>query len=226
MEFVDIEYCKEFFRDKTVALFGSAPSCYNNDCKAIDKHDLIVRVNNFVYNGHQEEVGHRTDVFYSFFGSSVKKDIADLKNQGVKLCMSKLPNDKPFESEWHKANNMPYGVDYRYVYKKRAPWWFCDTYVPETEHFMELFNLLGQHQPTTGFSAIWELLQYDIKSLYITGYDFFRSKMHNGNQKWRAKNHDDPYKHVPEREAQLLGEWAKSDPRIRLDRKLRRCELR
>ena len=226
MEFVTREYCKEFFKGKSVALFGSAPSCYDNDSRAIDKHDLIVRVNNFVFEGHEEQVGHRTDVFYSFYGSSIKKDAEALHRQGVKLCMSKLPNDKPFSSSWHERNNMPYGVDYRYIYKRRASWWFCETYVPETERFMELFNLLDKHQPTTGFSAIWELLSYDIASIYITGYDFFRSGMHNGNQKWRSKNHDDPFKHEPEKEAQLLKKWASEDKRIRLDKRLRRCVLR
>ena len=219
--FVNYDFITDFFRDKSVVIFGSGPSCFNNDAAAIDNYDVIVRVNNYVFKGYESQVGHRTDVFYSFFGSSIKKSVEELKEQGVKLCMSKLPNAKPIESEWHIRNKQPYGVDYRYIYKQRAAWWFTDTYIPETESFMELFNLLKNHQPTTGFAGIWELLRLPIKSLYITGFDFFSSMQHNGLERWRPKNLDDPLRHEPDREAVLLKKWASENDKIRLDKTLR-----
>jgi hypothetical protein len=219
--FIDFEYVKEFFKNKRVCLIGSGPSCFSNQGSVIDGYDIIVRVNNYVYEGHNRQLGHRTDVHYAFYGSSIQKTKEQLQNHGVKLCMCKCPNDKPFHSEWHIKNNKPYGVDFRYIYKKRACFWFCPTFIPTTEHFLKTFNMLGKHIPTTGFSAICDLKKTSLKELYITGYDFFKSKQHNGHQAWRDKNPDDPFKHMPNVEAQFVKSFDQKDDRIILDRTMK-----
>lgn len=187
-------------------MVGSGPSSLENEPGFIDSHDLVVRVNNYKLF---PQTGFRTDVFYSFFGTSIRKLISELQNDGVKLCMCKCPDAHAIKSTWHEINNKQVGVDYRYIYRNRAHWWFCDTYIPTVDEFLEKFELLGKHQPTTGFSAILDLISFDLKSLYLTGFDFFQSGLHNVSDPWRQKNSDDPFRHMPELEL----EWLKSNMR-------------
>lgn len=201
MRFVSYAEAAAHFHGRDVAIVGSAPSCLRNEPGVVDRHDVVVRVNNYRTGTPQ---GKRCDVHYSFFGSSIRKTAAQLEADGVELCMCKCPNAKPIESAWHDANRKQNGIDFRYIYRARAAWWFCDTYVPSTEQFLRSFDLLDRHVPTTGFAAVLDILAMEPRSLYLTGFDFFRSGMHNVNERWRPGDPTDPIGHVPEREADWL----------------------
>lgn len=212
MRFVPFSEVQERLRGKTVAVVGSAPSCLGNEPGFVDGHDEVVRVNNFKLGTQQ---GRRITIHHSFYGSSIRTDAALLKVSGVTLCMCKCPNSKPLSSEWHERNKKPNGVDYKYIYRNRASWWFCDTFIPDDEHFMRGFNLLGRHQPTSGFAAILDVLACAPRSVYLTGFDFFRSGMHNVNEAWREKNRGDdpdPIGHAPELEADWIFSNAANHP--------------
>jgi hypothetical protein len=60
--------------------------------------------------------------------------------------------------------------------------------------------LLGRHVPTTGFSGLLDVLSYDPASIYMTGFDFFSSGIHNVNERWKRMNPSDPIGHVPDAE--------------------------
>jgi len=199
--FVGADRVSERIKGKRVALVGSGPGCLTNDRGFVDGHEVVVRVNNFKLGSAQ---GRRTDIFYSFFGTSIHTKVSILRDSGVKLCMAKCPNAKPLDSRWHEINGKGYGVDFRGIYTSRARWWFCDTYVPSVPEFLEGFDLLGQHVPTTGFAALLTLLKNEPKSIYMTGFDFFTSKIHNVNERWHMKNNSDPIGHVPEAELAWL----------------------
>ena len=201
MRFLTRSEVRPLFAGRSVAIVGSGPGVLQNPEGLIDSHDIVVRVNNYKL---AQGTGHRTDVFYSFFGTSIRKSAEDLKRDGVSLCMCKCPNAHAIESEWHRSNNKMIGVDYRPHYERRKAWWFCDTYIPETEDFLRWFDLLGRHVPTTGFAAILDLLSFAPAELYLTGFDFFTSGLHNVSEPWRLKNTDDPIGHVPERELAWL----------------------
>ena len=202
---------------KRIALVGSGPGCLDNAPGFVDGHDVVVRVNNHKCGRPQ---GRRTDVHYSFYGASIRKTAAELRQEGVKLCMAKCPDSKPIQSEWHERHGKQAGIDFRAIYQRRQDWWFCDTYVPTDEEFLAHFNLLGGHVPTTGFSALLDILSYGPASVYLTGFDFFASRIHNVNERWRAGDPTDPIGHVPAAEA----EWLKTNKDrypITLDRALR-----
>jgi hypothetical protein len=191
---------------RTVAVVGSGPSAVDHPDGFIDGHDIVVRVNNYKLTGG---TGRRTDVFYSFFGTSIRKTPDELIGEGVTLCICKCPNAHAIESAWHRQNGKMHGVDFRWIYAHRASWWFCDTYVPTVEAFMAKFVTLGRHVPTTGFAAILDVIACHPAQLYLTGFDFFRSGLHNVDEAWGEKNGDDPIGHVPERElAWLAGNLA------------------
>ncbi len=214
MRFVEFSEVQSWLRGKTVAVVGSAPSCAENEPNFVDLHDLVCRVNNYKPGLGQ---GFRCDIHYSFYGSSVTKDKADLCRDGVKLCMCKCPNSRPLKCEWHVRHGKVYGIDFRYIYERRASWWWCDTYVPSEERFLEKIELLGGHIPTTGFAAILDLLACEPQSLYVTGFDFFSSRMHNVNEPWRPGNPEDPIGHRPELELAWI---AAHRGVMRFDRKL------
>src|SRR3990167_1834213 len=207
--FLTYEETAEKFRDKTVAIVGSGPGCLRNEPGYIDGHDLVIRINSYKL---RQPLGKRTDVFYSFFGNSVRKERHELREDGVKLCMCKCPNDKIFDSYWHNVHKKQEGVDFRYIYQKKRNWLFCDTYVPTKDRFMEYFHLLEDHIPTTGFACILDVLSFPVKKVYITGFDFFTSEIHNVDEKWFALNNDDPIKHVPHKELDWLRNNYKNYP--------------
>lgn len=216
MRFVQFEEVVARFAGKTVAVVGSAPSVLENKPGFVDSHDIVVRVNNYKTSSN---AGFRCDVHYAFYGSSIKNRVEDLKRDGVTLCMCKCPDAKPIESEWHEKHGRQNGIDWRSIYLNRRNWWFCDTYIPTVERFMYGFELLGRHIPTSGFAAILEVLAMQPQKVYLTGFDFFSSGIHNVNERWRPGDPTDPIGHVPEREAAWLKQNASAYPLV-FDRKL------
>lgn len=201
MRFVSFEEVATCLRGARIAIVGSGPGSLDNEPGFVDGHDIVVRVNNYKVG---EAQGHRTDVHYSFYGTSVRKTREELAADGVALCMCKCPNSKPIASEWHERMGKQVGIDFRYIYRNRAPFWFCDTFVPDDAHFLRSFDLLGQHIPTTGFSAILDVLACEPAQVYLTGFDFFTSGIHNVDEKWKAGNPEDPICHRPDLEVAWL----------------------
>ncbi len=213
VNFVSFSQVKKRLHGRRIVIVGSAPSCVEHEPGFIDAHDVVVRVNNFKTGPGQ---GYRTDVHYSFYGTSIRKTAQELA--GVWLCMNKCPNSKPIESEWHERNGKQVGIDFRYIYQHRAGWWFCDTFSPTNEHFLKSFNLLDRHIPTTGFAAILDVLACRPRSLLLTGFDFFQSGLHNVNERWQPGDAGDPICHRPDLEAAWIREHADSfvlDSRLR-----------
>lgn len=206
MRFLTRPEVAERFKGKSVAIVGSGPGATKNPRGLIDSFDSIVRVNNYKL---LPGTGTRTDIHYSFYGKSIKKTAQELRRDGVKLCLCKCPDAEAIDSEWHRLNGQHYGTDFRWIYRHRQNWWFCDTYIPDLSDFLVQFELLDKHVPTTGFAAILDILSFEPAKVYLTGFDFFRSFTHNVNESWRPKNTGDPIRHVPEQELAWLAEnWA------------------
>jgi len=215
--FVDRAAVSERLAGKRIALVGSGPGVLGNEPGFVDSHDVVIRVNN--HKLIDETTGHRTDVHYSFYGQSIKKSRAELKREGVTLCMCKCPNAKAMESRWHERMHKPHGVDFRYIFEARAEWWFCATYVPTVEEFLAHVRLLGGHVPTTGFAALLDVLTYSPASVYMTGFDFFTSGRHNVSDRWNPGRPDDPIGHLPQVEAAWL-RWNMDKHPISVDKAL------
>lgn len=201
MRFVTFDQAASHFIGRRVAIVGSAPSSLTNALGFVDGHDVVVRVNNYKTGPAQ---GVRTDVHYSFYGNSIRKSAEDLAADGVKLCMCKCPNGKPIESPWHERTGRLLGIDFTFIYQRRANWWFCDTFIPDAERFVRSFEMLDRHIPTTGLAAILDVLDCQPRSVYLTGFDFFSSGVHNVDERWRPGDPDDPIGHRPDLEAAWL----------------------
>lgn len=216
MVFVSFSRVIELLRGRRVAIVGSGPGSLENPPGLVDSHDIVVRVSNYKTG---EGPGFRCDIHYSFYGNSIKKSAEDLQRDGCRLCMCKLPNSQPIDSAWHRERGKLVGIDYRYIYRNRAGWWFTETFVPDDDRFLMKFNLLGQHQPTTGFAAILDVLECEPDEVLLTGFDFFSSGLHNVDEKWRPGDPTDPIGHRPDLEAAWIRENAKRYD-IRFDKRL------
>lgn len=217
MRFVDRTEVVDRFRGKSVAIVGSAPSVLQNTPGVVDGHQVVVRVNNYVPGRNQ---GKRTDVHYSFYGTSIRKKARELVADGVTLCMAKCPNSKPIASPWHEQHGKQAGIDFRYIYERRRDWWFCDTYIPDDATFLTKFELLDGRIPTTGFAAILDVLACEPASVFLTGFDFFSSGVHNVTERWRPGNPDDPIGHRPDLELGWLAANLENYP-LRIDHTIR-----
>ncbi len=209
MRFVTLSDVAARLRGRSVAIVGSGPGSLDNEPGFVDGHQVVIRVNNYKTGPAQ---GMRADIHYSFYGGSIRKTATDLKRDGVTLCMCKCPDAQPIESAWHQQRSKLAGIDFRYIYRNRAAFWFCDTFVPPVEHFLKSFELLDRHIPTTGFSAILDVLACEPRSIYLTGFDGFQSGLHNVDEPWRAGDPADPIGHRPELELAWLRENAARYP--------------
>lgn len=216
MAFVPFSEVAALLRGRRVAVVGSGPGSLDNEPGAVDAYDVVVRVNNFKCGPAQ---GERVSIHYSFFGTSVRADAADLLRRGCRICVCKLPNSQPIDSEWHRVRGKLVGIDYRYIYTKRAAWWPCDVFVPDDARFLAKFELLGRHQPTTGFAAILDVLECEPREAYLTGFDGFTSGIHNVDEPWRPGDATDPIGHRPDLELQWLRDNRTSQP-ITFDKRL------
>jgi hypothetical protein len=220
LRFVTRDEVAAYFSGQTVAVVGSAPSCLDNAMGFIDGHGIVVRVNNHKLRGYEDRVGWRTDCHYSFYGSSIKKTAEELQAEGVELCLCKCPDAKFMDSPWHHQRGKDNGVDFRYIYRNRQSWWFCDTYVPTLERFLESFHALENHVPSTGFACLYELLALNNCEVYATGFDFFSSGKHNVDERWRAGDPSDPIGHRPDLELRWLKRYYQTHDNLTVDRKL------
>jgi hypothetical protein len=57
-----------------------------------------------------------------------------------------------------------------------------------------------------------DVLSFKPAAVYLTGFDFFRSNLHNVDEPWKQKNADDPFKHEPEREREWLVKNVREHP--------------
>ena len=202
MRFLSKSDIRPLFEGKSVAIVGSGPGILGNRPGLVDSHDVVVRVNNYkIVDGR---TGHRCDVYYSFFGKSITKTPRELLADGVKVCMAKCPNAHAIESGWHRIQGKMNGVDFRWIYQEREGWWPCDVYIPSEIDFLATFHMLGRRVPTTGFAAIVDILEFKPAELFLTGFDGFRSGIHNLDERWKARNSKDPIGHVPERELEIM----------------------
>jgi hypothetical protein len=218
---------QSIFYKKRVVIVGSAPSGLDNKGSHIEDFDVIVRVNNYKTRGidkrgkvydFTDKLGTRTDYHYSFYGGSIRKSAEELKADGIKGHLCKCTDDVCHVTQWHIDNHCTFGGDFRGIYRRRAGFFFAPLYIPEKHHYLKLYDLLNGHVPSTGFAGIWEIVNSKPKELYVTGFDFMQSKLHNVNEPWLKGDPSDPIGHDFKAERRLFYKWADEHSFITLDK--------
>lgn len=161
------------FENKRVVLVGPSPHLINKGLgKFIDSFDTVVRVNELgVSKNYYSDYGSRTDVaFLSISEESIdiyremlkRVDIKNLKlvvSPRDRFNFNPLDNSSSQEVEnFYKELNL--GVS------------FLQLTEPSFNKKCELFDC----NPSTGALTIYELLNSNIKELYVCGFSFYLTK--------------------------------------------------
>lgn len=74
-----------------VCVVGNGPSLLGSGLgSAIDSHDVVVRINDFVIEGHEEDVGTRTDVWFQTWGPLPPRRVPGLECIWMWIAMPEL----------------------------------------------------------------------------------------------------------------------------------------
>jgi hypothetical protein len=208
-------YYHKYLENKNVALVGPASSIMRtNSGRIIDTFDIIVRLNKSlpVHKKLIKDVGSRTDILYNSFNRSdypgdniINEDF--FINNGLKFLCTSYPNLSPFNQ------------DIRYYLERsqsKLPFRIVDK-----DLYYKIKNNINS-RPNTGIMAIVDLLNTNLKKLYITGFNFYKTSYYKSYQK--GNNQIVPYSndtiHDQNSQISLLKYIVLTDNRIIIDRVL------
>lgn len=210
-EKVKKEYA-DYLKGKRVVVVGPCPHMAgSNYGKLIDSYDIVVRVSKGYesVDAFPKDFGERIDVVYQTMfsqrGSGTTMPLERLKKKMTWVCAS-FPDKKhkPMIKEFIEFNR-----DRVKMHIMDKPYW------------EKLVTKAGI--PQVGTSAIFDLLQYDIAELYITGITFYQVTGDDGIYYYIGyvrKPKDARFKttkHSPHKAFKYFKEVYKKDKRIKCD---------
>jgi|WetSurMetagenome_2_1015567.scaffolds.fasta_scaffold01426_28 hypothetical protein len=167
---------RNFFRGKTVLVLGSAGCVAKLKANFMETFDVIVRSNNY----KPFNPCHRVDVYYSFLGGSVKKSMNEIVKDGAKFVFCRCP-----DSDFSKHVGGKYipgkSFDARPVYQQRKDWFKIPYFIQTKNNYQKNYELLDRLL-TTGVSSIVDVLRYEPARLFVAGFDFFTTLIHNTDE--------------------------------------------
>ena len=168
----------DFVKNKKIAIIGPSPSVKNvtNGDFIENNYDIIIRINkqyNFDSNLYKY-IGKRTDILYNCMdyredcGGEI--DVENIKDK-VKFIVSTIKYD--FNNKTHRDSQF-HGNSflnwYYHFHKKNNN---IINFIPINEELYDNYDKLADTRINTGLMAIFHILSFDIKELYITGFTFF-----------------------------------------------------
>jgi hypothetical protein len=154
----------KFLKNKRVILIGPAWHTKNTDqTKKINSYDVIVRMNaGFVLSEKiQKDIGCKTDVLYcSFSKYFLRKDMfnaVNIGNTGIKWIIG--TGHHQIGMFKNVISNIDNHINIDIIDKER--------------HKDVIYKAGTKKKITSGIITVFDLLQYDIRELYITGFTFY-----------------------------------------------------
>ena len=142
----------------------------------IDNYDIVIRPNQFTVPPHlYGDYGSRTDIMFHNCGTpwlpGLKEQVAESPIDFRALKMVVCPVIKADHSE---TNFMSWSDDYisACAYNFRSINTIIPFYWIGVKNYREVYKQIGC-QPYTGIMTICTVLNYPIRELYITGFDFY-----------------------------------------------------
>ena len=174
---------KEYLKNKRVIIVGPSNSLLNKSPpqgEFIDNNfDVVVRVNRGIEPTYQykDYIGSRTDILYNCLLENPDNggiiDINLLKKNNVKY----LVYHPEVSYEGKAINEIPKHVN------KNTLKLLEESGIKTNMIDYKKYNSVSREtkcRPNTGFIALFDLLSYDIKELYITGYTFYLDNFMDG----------------------------------------------
>ncbi|MEI7780617.1 MAG: glycosyltransferase family 29 protein [Planctomycetota bacterium] len=156
----------------SVAIVGNAGYLTALDQgESIDRHDLVIRLNNYRTAGFERQVGTRCDIFLTNFFTDIRFDRAELT--GVRHLVASVPNafrKRRRQNLHHRhAEHIATGME------RLAR---SEVSVPSSAAFAAACVACGA-VPSTGLMALRFVVQHlRFERLFVTGYSFFRGPEH------------------------------------------------
>lgn len=174
----------DYVRGKSIAIVGPAATAIGREQgHIIESCGLVARVKSFMYPDEMKiDLGSRTDILYTTEARD-RVDIQEYKEYNHPVTGNKTYKYEKF-SGYDQYNDIEFVVS---TYPQDE--WFADRFVPQLEDLRRsdvvkcrfvnsehYFKAKAQtNRPNSGFSAIVDMLSFDIDSLHIFGLDFHRS---------------------------------------------------
>jgi len=158
------ESLNDLVKDKTIAVIGPAPNLVGQGKgEFIDSHDLVFRLGDSPvgFKGRFDraiDYGKRTDVLVHSFNEIDRPSLDQDREwlQSLKYILAPMVWDVDADNVKEYLNGL------------NVPW----HHVPDQFVKPGLYNLYNS-LPNTGFLGILTMLNYDIKSMYISGMTFY-----------------------------------------------------
>ena len=162
-----------FLNNKKVIIVG--PAEHVNNGKFIDSFDVVIRVN----KGHnmikdKSKYGSRTDILYHCVSEAEEDGGKIPEDRNIKFIKFTFPKNNIYGGG-KKLNNIKIKKNYEIV---------------DQNKYLN-FEKKIKTMPNAGTTAIWDILNYDIKSLHITGFTLFQSdysKLYRGKTYGQSTN--------------------------------------
>jgi hypothetical protein len=217
----------KFLKNKKIIIVGpSASSLINKNGNFFDSFDIVIRVNRGVEPTklYPEFIGKRTDILYNCMLEKPDNggiiDVELLKNNNVKYVI--YHPDVSFEGIC--VNRPPKTLNMNTINKLHSN--NINTQMIDSNFYNSISKQVNC-RPNTGFIALFHLLSFDIKELYITGYTFYLDGFMNGYKDHVDKEQfrDKCFKSKRHNQKNLwkfLKEQKQKDSRIKTDKYLER----
>ena len=179
-----------YLKNKTVALVG--PASYLSDFELgneINSKDIIIRINRGMelVDDNKKHIGNRTDILYNCLIENPDNggiiNIKKLKDANVKwICTI------PYSSSDGKKTS-------RFLHPSVNLFKIFQIYFKFNFHIYNyksysLLNKKISSRANTGFAAIFDLLEFDLKELYITGFSFYLDSFFKGYKSGCKRNEE------------------------------------
>ena len=174
----------EFFKGKNVSLVGPADYLElfrenSENLKKIESADVVVKLNSGINLStiYPELVSKRIDILYnSLLDNCVNGgvlSIEDIVNANIRHIRTTPKSSYSGFADRQDTTNITSKKTYNKLLSLSN-----DHRIDTSIMNIELYNTVSKNvksKPTTGFVTIYDILMYNPKSLYITGFNFFMS---------------------------------------------------
>lgn len=204
---------KELLEGKRVCIVGPSKTLIGRGIgNFIDGHDTVVRMNKSIPLNKElaVDIGSRTDLLYHCLDepNKSKVNVTAYLEEGIKGVIGSYP---PLS---YTVQNIKY---FKTMNKGRLQ--FRTT---KLEVFKQLEKDLDT-RPNTGLMALTDVLQYDIKELYLTGFCFYRNFYYDGYTDLQESQYSKVAESPTHDQNKQMKYWAKlykEDNRIIIDKVL------
>lgn len=168
-------------KEKSVAVVGPAPYLLEHQKgKEIDKHDIIVRLNDFIpLKKNRKHYGTRTDIMFCNFGTpwmrgiaaKLEKEDADEHFKKIKLVVVSAVKSDHSEVDFLNFDEdkiTKVVENFQKINKYNIPFYWIGI-----KDYKILYEKIGT-EFNTGVASLSILLQYPVKKLSLYGFSFYK----------------------------------------------------